>query len=79
MRAIAAVAIKLPDFPVIVTLAAPPVALALAVNVSVLAADVLAGLNDAVTPFGRPDTVSATIPLNPFAGTMAMLAAAPAP
>jgi hypothetical protein len=79
VKAIAAVAIKLPDFPVIVTLAAPTVALALAVNVSVLAAAVLAGLNDAVTPVGRPETVNATIPLNPFAGKMAILAAAPPP
>jgi hypothetical protein len=38
------------------------------VNVTLLAALVLAvlGLNAAVTPVGRPDTVKLTVPVNPF-------------
>ena len=68
VRVIATVALRLPDLPVTVTVAVPTVALALAVKVNVLAVAVLAGLNDAVTPLGRPETVRLTALLNPFAG-----------
>jgi hypothetical protein len=30
-------------------------------------------LRDAVTPVGRPEAVSATVPLNPFCGAMVMV------
>jgi len=72
VKAIPTVALRLPDWPVTVTVAAPVAAPALAVKVSVLRVAVLAGLNDAVTPLGRPDIVRFTALLNPFAATMAM-------
>jgi hypothetical protein len=68
VTAILTAAVRLPDLPVTVTVAAPAVALALATKLKVLAVVVLAGLNDAVTPLGRPETVRATALLNPFAG-----------
>lgn len=52
-----------------VTVAGPVVAELLAVRVRVLgeqALQVLAGLNDAVTPAGRPEARKATLPPNPF-------------
>jgi hypothetical protein len=66
----ATVEVSVPDLPVTVTFAATVVAaaLALAVKVNVLAVVVLAGLNDAVTPLGRPEIVRATAPLNPLTG-----------
>jgi hypothetical protein len=76
---IATVAVRVPDLPVIVALAAPTAAAAPALKVKVLTDDVLAGLNDAVTPLGRPETVRLTALLNPFAGTTAIPAVPPAP
>ena len=67
-RPIEAVWLKLPEVPVTVTVAVPAVAEGPAANVRVLVPVVLAGLNDAVTPFGRPDTVKLTVPLKPFCG-----------
>ena len=67
-RLIVAVWLKLPEVPVTVLIAVPAVAELLATMVRVLAPVVLAGLNDAVTPFGRPDTVKLTVPLKPFCG-----------
>lgn len=46
--------IRLPEVPVMVTVAAPRVAVLEAVRVSVLVVVALAGLKDAVTPAGRP-------------------------
>ena len=40
----------------------------LAVNVSVLVLVAGFGLNDGVTPVGRPDAVRFTLPVNPFVG-----------
>ena len=59
---------KLPEVPVMVTVAAPVVAVLLAVSVRVLV--VVAGfvLNDAVTPLGRPEADKVTLPLKPFCG-----------
>jgi hypothetical protein len=68
VKAMATVELRLPDFPVTVTAAVPAVALPLAVKVNVLAVVALAGLKDAVTPLGKPATVSATAALNPFVG-----------
>ena len=48
------------------TLAVPVVAPLLAVRVSVLLLVAEAGLNDAVTPLGRPDAARFTLPVKPF-------------
>jgi hypothetical protein len=68
VRAIVVEFDKLPEVPVMVTVAAPVVAVPLAVSVNVLV--VVAGfvLNDAVTPLGRPDADKVTLPLKPFCG-----------
>jgi hypothetical protein len=68
----AKVLVRLPDFPVIVIFVVPAAAPAAADNVRVLEPVVLAGLKDPVTPDGNPETLSATVPVNPFAGTTVM-------
>src|SRR6266478_4990309 len=68
VREIVAVFVKLPDVPVTVTVTVPVAAVPLAVKVSVLVFVVLLGLNDAVTPLGRPDADKFTLPLKPFCG-----------
>src|ERR1700685_4820048 len=60
------VAVKLPEVPVIVTVADPVVAVLLAVRVSTLVPVVGLVPNAAVTPLGRPDAASVTLPVNPF-------------
>jgi hypothetical protein len=47
------------------------VAVPLAASVNVLAAAAGLGLNDAVTPLGRPDADRLTLPLKPFCGVIA--------
>jgi hypothetical protein len=59
---------KVPDVPVMVTVAGPAVAALLAVRVNVLAPVVLVGLNDAVTPLGRPEATKATLSAKPPVG-----------
>jgi hypothetical protein len=68
VSAIVVVLIKLPESPVMVTVAIPVVAVELAVSVRVL--EVVAGfaLNDAVTPLGKPDADKLTPALNPLCG-----------
>jgi hypothetical protein len=68
VSAIVAVLLKAPETPVTVIVDVPVTAEALAVSVSVLTPVVLAGLNAAVTPLGKPDATRATLPLNPFCG-----------
>ena len=51
-----------------VTVTVPVAAVLLAVSVSLLVLAVLAGLNDAVTPLGRPDADKLTVLLKPFWG-----------
>ena len=51
----------------------PVVAVPLAVNVSVLVVAVLLGLNDAVTPLGRPDADKLTLALKPLCGVTVMV------
>lgn len=59
------VCVKLPDTPMMVTGTVPVAAVALAVRVIVLVEVVGFGLNPAVTPFGRPEADSVTLPLKP--------------
>ena len=65
--------VKLADVPLIVTVAVPGVAVALAVSVRVLVVLVGFGLNPAVTPLGRPDALSVTLPVKPPAGITVMV------
>ena len=65
VRAIAVEALKLPEVPVIVTVALPAAVL-LAVSVNTLVSAVGFGLNDAVTPLGKPETDRVTFLANPF-------------
>ena len=74
VRLTVAVWLKLPELPVIVTVAAPVAAVPLAVSVSVLVVVAEVGLNEAVTPLGRPEADRLTPLLNPFTGvTMTVL------
>ena len=57
--------IRLPELPVIVTLAVPTGAVLLAESVSVLVPFVLVGLKTAVTPLGKPDADKLTLPEKP--------------
>jgi len=66
VRARVVVAVRLPEVPVIVTVDVPVVAVALAVSVSTLVPVVGFVPNAAVTPLGRPDAASVTLPVNPF-------------
>jgi hypothetical protein len=59
---------KLPDVPVTVTVTVPVAAMLLAASVNVLVVAVVPGLNDAVTPLGRPDADKVTSPVKPFCG-----------
>lgn len=65
--------LKLPDVPVTVTVEVPVAAVLLAVKVSVLDAVAGFGLNDAVTPLGRPVAEKLTPPLKPFCGLIVMV------
>jgi hypothetical protein len=49
-----------------VTLDVPPATELPAANVTVVALALVAGLKDAVTPFGKPAAAKLTVPLNPF-------------
>ena len=66
---------KLPNVPVMVTVTVPVAAVLLAVSVNVLVLAVLLGLNDAVTPLGRPDADKLTLPLKPFCGVTVIVLA----
>jgi hypothetical protein len=65
VSAIVVVAIRLPDVPVMVTVALPAEADPLAVSVRVLVPLVGFGLNAAVTPVGNPEAARVTLPVNP--------------
>jgi hypothetical protein len=79
VRERAVVFVKLPDEPVIVTVTVPVTAAVPAVSVNVLVFAVLVGLNDAVTPLGRPDADRLTVPLKPYCGVTVMVLALLAP
>ena len=68
MRENNVVFIKLPDEPATVIVTVPMAAVLLAVSVNVLVLTVMLGLNDAVTPVGRPDADRLTLPLKPPCG-----------
>jgi hypothetical protein len=59
------VAVSDPEVPVIVTKVCTRAAVLLAVRVSTLVPVVGFGANDAVTPLGRPEAASVTLPVNP--------------
>jgi hypothetical protein len=65
-------AVWLPEVPVMVTLYCPTAAELLAVSVSVLFPVMGFGEKDAVTPLGRPEAESVTLPVNPFDGVTEM-------
>ena len=56
------------DAPETVTVTVPVAAVLLAASVNMLVLAVLPGLNDAVTPLGRPDADKLTLPLKPPCG-----------
>jgi hypothetical protein len=66
VRARVVLAVRVPEVPVMVTVAAPVVAVALAVSVNTLVPVVGFVPNAAVTPLGRPEAASVTLPVNPF-------------
>jgi len=65
--------VRLPEVPVIVRVTVPVAAVPLAVNVNVLEAVAGLGLNEAVTPLGRPDADKLTLPVKPFCGVTVMV------
>jgi len=72
VRSIVVCPVNPPDVPVMVTFALPFAAAALAVSVNTLLLVAGFGLNAAVTPLGKPDAESETLPLKglPFAAVM---------
>jgi len=79
VREIVVVFVKLPETPVMVTVAVPVVAVLPALSVRVLVFVVLVGLNDAVTPLGKPEADRLTLPLKPFCGLIVMVLVPAAP
>jgi hypothetical protein len=73
------VAVTDPEVPVMVTVEVPAVAVALAVNVTTLEAVVGLGANVAVTPLGRADAASVTLPVNPPTSVTVMVSVAVLP
>lgn len=74
VRAMVVLLATVPDVPVTVTVETPGVAVAKALNVSVvLRVAVVAGLNVAVTPAGSPVAEKATLPLKVPCGVTAMV------
>ena len=80
VRLTVAVCVSPPPVPVTVTLAVPVAAVLEAVKVSALLVPVAGvGLNDAVTPLGKPLAVKATPVVNPFSLVTVMVLEALAP
>ncbi len=73
MRETAAVFLKLPDVPVMVTVTVPIIAVPVADRVKTLVVDAGFVLKTALTPVGRPDAVKFTFPLNPFTGLIVIV------
>jgi hypothetical protein len=68
VRETVVVFVKLPEVPVMVTVAGPATAVLVADSVNVLVFVVGLGLKDAVTPLGKPVADKVTLPLKPFCG-----------
>lgn len=79
VRATVVVAVRLPEVPVMVTVEVPVVAVEEAVSVSTLVPLVGFVPNAAVTPVGRPDAASVTLPENPPRSVTEMVLVLPAP
>jgi hypothetical protein len=62
-----------PDAPETVTVTVPVAAVLLATSVKTLVPAVLLGLNDAVTPLGKPDDDKLTLALKPLCGMTAIV------
>src|SRR5262245_54231763 len=73
LREMVVATLRLPDVPVTVIEAVPGAAMLLTVNVNVLVLVVLGGLNEAVTPLGRPEALKVTLPVKPFCGATVMV------
>jgi len=72
-------AVVLPEVPVIVTVAEPTVAVALAVKVSTLLPVVGLVPYATVTPLGSPVAARVTLPVNPFTSVTVMVSVAVLP
>ena len=68
-----AVFVKLPEVPTMVTGNVPTAAVLAAVRARVLVVAVVLGLNEAVTPAGRPEADKVTLPLKPNSGVTVMV------
>ena len=73
VRAMVVLWVSVPEVPVIVTVAAPVVAVALAVKVRTLVEVVGLVPKLAVTPAGRPEAESETLPVKPPEGVTVMV------
>ena len=76
VKAMAVLAVRLPEVPVIITVDVPAAAELLAVSVSTLVAVVGSVPNDAVTPVGKPEAARVTLPLNPSMSTTVIVSVA---
>src|SRR5260370_5273463 len=79
VRGMVVVGVRLPEVPVMVTVDVPAVAELLAVSDRTLDVVVVVGLNDAVTPLGKPDAARLTLPVNPFWSVTVMVLVPPEP
>ena len=66
--------VRVPDVPVMVTGKVPVAALMATVRVSTLELPALLGLNEAVTPLGKPEAERFTVPLKPPCGVTVTVA-----
>src|SRR5690349_1480267 len=73
VREMEVVLVKVPEVPLMVTVTVPVVAVLLAVSVKVLVLAVVLGLNDALTPLGRPEAERLTLLLKPLRGVTVMM------
>jgi hypothetical protein len=73
VRETVVVFVKLPEVPVMVTVAGPATAVLAADSVKVLVLVAGLGLKAAVTPFGKPVADKVTVPLKPFCGVTVMV------
>jgi len=79
VRTMVVVAVNVPEVPVMVTVDAPAVAALVAVSVSTVELAEEAGLNEAVTPLGRPDAANETLPVNGLTSVIVIVSVPLAP